>query len=209
MIRRLKISSLFFYGLTSLMFVIIIVCLINAISWVNKPFPGFFLYDFPYVGTFSAEDWGGRKAGLKVLDRIVSIEDQPVWQGQDVLQSVSKKQPGTPVNYVIESKGKLRELAIPVGKFSIRDFFLVFLFTFLGGIAVFCLGFIVYLLKPNVGTSWVFFLLCFSLGLYMISGFEILTNYLFVEIHYLALCFMSPLFFHLGSVFPEKKRFSE
>jgi sigma-B regulation protein RsbU (phosphoserine phosphatase) len=207
MIGRLKISSLFFYGLTSFMVLIIIVCLVNALSWVNKPFPGFFLYDFPYVGTFSAEDWSGRKAGLKVLDRIVSIEDQPVWQGKDVLRVVSKQKPGTPLKYVIESKGKLRELNLLVGTFSVKDFFLVFLVTYLGGIAVFCLGFIVYLLKPNVSTSWVFFLLCFFLSLYMITGFEILTNYLFVEIHYLALCIMSPFFFHLGSIFPERKRF--
>ena len=206
MIGRLKISSLFFYGLTSLMIVIIIISLVNAISWVNKPFPGFFLYDFPYVGTFSAEDWAGRKAGVKVLDRIVSIDDQPVWQGKDVLQSVSEKNPGTHVKYVIESKGDLRELTIPVGTFSLRDFFLIFLLTYLGGVAVFCLGFIVYLLKPNVGTSWVFFLLCFFLGLYMITGFDILTNYFFVHAHYFALCVMSPLFFHLGSIFPEKKR---
>ena len=206
MIGRLRVSSLFFYGLTSLMVVIIIVCLVNAISWVNKPFPGFFLYDFPYVGTFSAEDWAGRKAGLKVLDRVVSIDGQPVWQGEDVLQAVSQKQPGTPLKYVIESKGEVRELVMPVGTFSVRDFFLVFLFTFLGGAAVFCLGFIVYLLKPNIKTSWVFFLLCFFLSLYMITGFEILTNYLFVKIHYLALCIMSPLFFHLGSIFPERKR---
>jgi class 3 adenylate cyclase len=203
---RLRFSTLCFYGLTLIILFASVVSFAGALSFFNKPFAGFLIYDTPYVGSMSIRDWPGRQAGLKFLERVVSIDDQPVWKGRDVVTYARERGPGARVIYVIKSKGQTREVTLPVTIFGFRDFFLTFVINLFGGLAIFCLGCIVYVLKPRVRTSWVFLLFCFFLGLYMITSFEILSTYRLVHIHYFALCFMGITLFHLGLIFPDRKQ---
>ena len=207
MARPTHASSWGFYGLSGFMALVIVSSVVAALSWINRPFPGFLVYDFPFVGSMSMEEWPARRAGLKFLERVVSVNGQAVWKGKEVYQIVSEKSPGTLFRYGFGSGTEHRELTIPSTPFTGWDFLMVFFLTFIGGVAVFCLGFVVYFLKPRVKTSWVFFLLCLFLSLYMITSFEIQSTYLFTHFHYLALCLMSPIFFHLGLIFPDRKTF--
>lgn len=206
MTGKLRTSKFLFYGLAAIMVVVSIVSFVNALTWINRPFSGFLLYDFPLVGSMNLSDWPGRQAGMKALDRIVTVDGHPVYKGRDLVELLEEKRQGTTVDYVLETKVKTRTVKLPVINFGFIEFILVFFLTFLGGLAVLSLGCTVYILKPNVSTSWVFFLFCFFLSLYMVTSFEIQSTYYFVNIHYLALCLMSALLFHLGLVFPEKKK---
>jgi sigma-B regulation protein RsbU (phosphoserine phosphatase) len=202
----LRTSKFLFYGLAAIVVVVSIVSFVNALTWINRPFSGFLLYDFPLVGSMNLSDWPGRQAGMKALDRIVTADGHPVFRGRDLVELMEEKSQGAAVEYVLETKVKTRTVKIPVINFGFREFILVFFLTFLGGLAILSLGCTVYILKPNVSTSWVFFLFCFFLSLYMVTSFEIQSTYNFVNIHYFALCLMSALGFHLGLVFPEKKK---
>ena len=202
----IRISSLFFYGLTALMVIMTVFCFISALFWLNRPFAGFLIYDFPYVGSMGDSEWTGVKARLKFLDRIVEVEGKPVWEGRDVVNIAKQKKSGAPIHYLVEAKGKTREVTVPVATFDLKDFILVFLIPFLGGVAIYALGFIVYVLKPRIATSWVFFVLCFCLGTYMVTGFEMQSTYFSVKFHYLIIPLFPATFFHLGLIFPDKKR---
>jgi serine phosphatase RsbU (regulator of sigma subunit) len=203
---RIPISSLIFYGLTTLMVIITVFCFISALFWLNKPFAGFLIYDFPYVGSMGDREWTGVKAGLKFLDRIVEVEGKPVWEGRDVVNIAKQKKSGAPIHYLVEAKGKSRDVMVPVAVFDLRDFISVFLIPFLGGVAIYALGFIVYIFKPRIATSWVFFILCFCLGTYMVTGFEMQSSYFSVNFHYLIIPLFPATFLHLGLIFPDKKR---
>ena len=184
------------------------VCIVSfatPLSWLNKPFAGFLVYDPPYVGSYSTEDWPGRQAGLKFLDRILSIDGQPVTKGQDIVDAVRQKKPGTWVEYVVESKGATRKVILPVTIYGIKDFLLTFFITnFLCGLILCILGFIAVILKPNIFSSWIFLAFCLSLGGYMISGFEIMSSYRLVHYHYLVACLYPVLIFHLALIFPDR-----
>ena len=95
---------------------------------------------------------------MKALDRIVTVDGYPVYEGSDLVEIMEEKKQGVDVEYVVESKVKTRSIKLPVTNFGFREFVLVFFLTFLGGLAVLSLGCTVYILKPNVSTSWVFFL---------------------------------------------------
>ncbi|HYA93313.1 MAG TPA: hypothetical protein VEK32_17625, partial [Thermodesulfobacteriota bacterium] len=202
---HIRISSLFFYGLTALMVVITLFCLISALLQLNRPFAGFLVYDFPYVGSMGDREWTGVKAGLKFLDRIVEVEGKPVWEGRDVVNIARQKKSGYPIHYLVEAKGKSREVTVPAATFDLKGFVLVFLIPFLGGVAIYALGFIVYIFKPRVATSWVFYFLCFCLGTYMVTGFEMQSSYFSVNFHYLIIPLFPATFFHLGLIFPDRK----
>lgn len=205
--RRLDLPTTLFCCLTAVMLFLTVYCFAVALPWIEKPFAGFLPYDFPYVGSMGNPDWQGTKAGLRFLDRIVSADGQPIWNGADLVRIAEAKQPGELIHYVIETKGRIWETTIPVAHFGLWDFFLVFCIPFFGGLALYILGFIVYVLKPNTTASWVFFLLCFCLGGYMVTGFETISAYRTVHFHYLILCLYPATFAHLGLVFPERKSF--
>src|SRR3989304_4460242 len=105
-----KFSSLVFYGMTGLMAFFLVVSLMNALSWINKPFAGFLTYHPPYVGSLGLKEWPGTRGGLKYLDRIVSVDGRPVQKGRDIVDAASQRAPGTLVRYAVESGGKVHEI---------------------------------------------------------------------------------------------------
>jgi len=201
-----KIGMMVFYGLSALAAVISIFCIIKAFQWVNKPFPGFLVYKAPYVGSFSSRNWTGRQAGLVYLDRIVSVDWQDVHTGREVIQIVRQKMPGTLVHYQVESKGKIREVSIPVMLFGWTDFFLLFVTPYSVMLAIVVIGFVVFILKPGTTTSWVFYIMCYGLGMYGLTGFEVHSTYDTVRFHHLVLSIFPFAMLHLGLIFPEQKR---
>jgi sigma-B regulation protein RsbU (phosphoserine phosphatase) len=201
-----SISRLLFIALTGFMLVVIVISLVGAISWINKPFANFLVYDFPFTGSMNMDDWAGRVAGIKPFQKIIAVNGHPVWHQKDILDIVREHQPGEIISYTIETSGEQQVYEVPVGIFTLRDFLLVFAVTFVGGIAIFCLGFVVFVLKPDTATSWVFFIYCLFLCLYGVTGFEIQSTYRIVELNYLALCLFPPTLFHLCLIFPERKK---
>ena len=127
---RFGFPDLVFYGISALMLVISVVSLAGAISWIGKPFPGFLVYDQPYVASLGNRDWPGPKAEIKYLDRIVAVDDQPVVKGREVVAIAKSKKPGAPIHYLVETEGETREVNIPTPVFNMRDFLLVFLISF-------------------------------------------------------------------------------
>ncbi|MCP4622482.1 MAG: SpoIIE family protein phosphatase [bacterium] len=204
--QRLDVQHSIFIGMCILMGAIIVIALVGAISWIGKPFAGFLTYEDAFVGTIKSQDWPGIKAGLKVQDRIVAVDGQPLARAQDVISAVRDKAPGTPVKYTVGLKDKTTEVTVPVTVFGGKDFVLTFLPLYLGGLAFYVLGAIVFLLKPKTTPSWVFLMLCLSLGTYMITAFEAQTTYYLANTHYFFVFVYPATFFHLGLIFPDKKR---
>lgn len=204
--RRFNAPFLVFLTLTLIIVLSSIFSLVKGLAWLNKPFPGFLVYKPAYVGSFSSRDWPGKEAGLRYLDRILAVDGRPVRFGEEVLEVVRTKAVGTPVRYLVEKEGDIKEFTVPVDVFDLKDLIVVFSPTFICGLAIFAIAFIVYILKPNTSTSWVFLIMCFCLGIYGITGFEIQSSYVLVRFHYLILSLFPFCFLHLGLTFPERKQ---
>jgi class 3 adenylate cyclase len=203
-----KTSTLIFYGIVAVIIIISVISLAGAFSWLNKPFPGFLLYRIGAVGSMGSRDWPGPQAGLKVaMDRIASVDGQQVHNAQDVLKIIRQKTPGTTIRYAVESKGETREVNVPVITFDLKSFLAVFSVTFFVGLILFALGLVVYILKPNTKSSWIFLALCFTSGTYLTTGFEMQSTYFTDWLNWLLTPLFPAVWFHLGLVFPEKKRF--
>jgi hypothetical protein len=90
--KHSRIASLLFYALVGIMAVVCLSSFVGALSWLNKPFPGFLLYKEASVGSFKSSEWPGIKAGLKFHERIAAVDGKPVLEGQDVFDQ--RKEPG-------------------------------------------------------------------------------------------------------------------
>jgi len=204
---KLKRPQILFYGLCAMMIVIAAVSFVRAFSWINKPFSGFLIYNFPYVASMGSREWPGPRAGLKFMERIVSVNEKPVTKGIDVVKLAEEKPLGSPVHYLVESGNQIREIEIFTSRFGLKDFLMVFLVPFVVGLALFGLGCIVQVLKPNTATSWVFFFFCFFVALYMVTGFEMQSTYHFVYLHFFIIPLMPATLLHIGLIFPDRKKF--
>ncbi len=142
---------------------------------------------------------------MRYLDRILEMDGRAVGRGREVLDAARGKLPGDPIQYVIQGKDRIWKGSLPVTLFSLKDFILVFLAPFLCGTAIFALGVIAFAIKPNTRTSLLFLVMCFGLGIYGITGFEIHSSYSLVRLHYLVLSVFPSCFLHLGLIFPERK----
>jgi len=199
------ITKILIYGLVGIMLAISVVSFVAALSWLNKPFPGFLVYTFPYVGSYSLKEWPSRQAGLKFMDRIVAVDGRPVFRGKDIYQIIKGKQQGTPIRYLVESKGKTGEITLPVTLFTFKDLLLTFGTIFPCGLVLCLLSFIVIVLKPNMASSWIFAGLGLTLAGYLISGLDSMTSHILVPMHFPFASMYPFANFHLALVFPIRK----
>ena len=203
-----KLSSLLAIGIGFVVLLIAFFCFLSALSWIGKPFPGFLMYKFPYVGSMGSTDWSGIKGGLKVMDRIISVNGVPIRQPGRMYWKSSKNP-----TRMISFSTRWNQRARPGTSLFHRNIFgrLTFswssFFPSWGVFSVFAIGLIVFLLKPGIASSWVFFLFTLVVGLYMATGFEMQSTYRFVALHYFLIPFQGAVLFHLGLIFPEKKQF--
>jgi sigma-B regulation protein RsbU (phosphoserine phosphatase) len=201
-----RLGHIFFYSICAAMLVICVISFVSAFSWINKTFSGFYIYNYGRVGSMGSTDWTGAEAGLKFMERITAVDGQPVSGGREIVAYAGEKANGTPIEYTIESAAGVRTVAVPTAKFRLRDFFIVFLVPFVGGTIIFCLGCIVYMLKPDVYSSWVFFFFCLFLGIYIITSIEMQSTYLFAQLNYFCIPLVPATLFHLCLIFPDRKR---
>jgi class 3 adenylate cyclase len=151
-------------------------------------------------------DWPGATAGLKVMDRIIAVDGQTFHNGREIVAYATEKPLSTSIQYTIESAGRFSIVTVPTAKFRLRDFFIVFLVPFVGGSIIFCLGCIVYVLKPNEYSSWIFFSFCLFLGIYIITSIEMQSTYVFAQLNYFCIPLVPATLFHLCLTFPDRKR---
>ena len=199
-------SRLIFFSLCAVFLAISVLSFYSAWSLVNRAFPGFFVYNYARIGSMGSNNWPGAQAGLKLMDQILAADGIRFNQGSDITKYSKSKPIGTGIEYRIKSKGQIRTVVVPTAKFGINDFFNVFSIPFVCGAAIFGLGIIVYILKPNITSSWVFFLFCLFLGVYMVTGVEMQSSYRFYYLNYLSIPLIPATLFHLCSIFPQRKK---
>jgi sigma-B regulation protein RsbU (phosphoserine phosphatase) len=202
----LRLGRIFFYGICAATLVICVISFVSTFSWINKTFPGFYIYNYGRVGSMGSIDWPGAEADLKFMERITAVDGQPVSGGREIVTYAAEKPPGTPIIYTILSAGQARKVSVPTAKFRIRDFFIVFLVPFVGGTIIFSLGCIVYMLKPDAYSSWIFFFFCLFLGIYIITSIEMQSTYVFAQLNYVCIPLVPATLFHLCLIFPDRKR---
>ena len=115
--------------------------IILSSHWINKPFPGFFLYSNLILSPDFLPSWSGRQTGLRFMDRVVAVDSKQVSRPSEIYELVRSHSPGTPFRYTVERGGKNFTLAIPSMKFSFQDWLLTYGIYLLIGLSFLAIGF--------------------------------------------------------------------
>lgn len=182
-------------------------CLINALSFIDKPFPGFLLYKNSMVPEVSLSGWSGYRSGLiKSYDKVIGIEGRELSPHQ-IYDLVESKPIGASVNYTVSRDDKLLNLSIPTMRFTPRDFVSIFCVAYVVGYIIFITGILVYLSKPDLLSGKVFFMFCFSMGIWFTCIFDTQSGYLLGAIPFIGWMFTPAFCISLAFIFPSTKKF--
>ena len=188
--------------------VITTICLVNALKWVNKPFPGFLLNERMVVAPVGQYHWTGTQGGLRYPDKILTANGKAVSSMKELEAILDTVQHGQSIHYRVEREGRIFETWIAKMQFSLPDLFIIFGALMIAGIAFLLIGLIVFIMKPGTKVSWIFLIACVFLSMWSITIFDMQsTHYGFIRFYLLASVFFPAAFIHFSFYFPEPRRF--
>jgi class 3 adenylate cyclase len=197
-----------FAGLVFILFFIGTICFVNALGWINKPFPGFLINQRMVINGMGQYYWSGTRAGLKHPDKVLAANGQPLHTSQDLERVVMSTPVGDPIRYTVERDGSVVEMAIPTMRFTPADFVVLVGTLYMAGLLYLILGIVVFVLKPDTPVSWSHFLLCFGLSAFNLTSFDVAATHAgMVRWYFIFSALMPAAGVHLSMLFPQPRSF--
>jgi len=182
-----------------LAFLVVAGTLILSFQWINRPFPGFFLYGNLAVGPDFLPHWSGSREGLRFLDRIVAVEGEALIHPRALYDLVRRAPPATPFHYRIERAGKQFEIEIPSMQLSFHDWLLTFGIYLLAGIGFLAIGCTPFYFRSASPAATPLFFMVSAIFLWFTSTFDFMaTQLLPKEARILAFTMTPSAGIHLG-----------
>jgi class 3 adenylate cyclase len=200
-----KIASHITLVIMTLVFLLIgLICFIQALAWIDKPFSGFLVNERLIVSGIGQPSWTGFRAGMRVPDKILQADNQPIltpWELEEVVRQIPE---GRPITYLVEREGQLIAVKVPTMIFDIYDFFSIFGFYFITGCICGICGLLVLVMKPDTEVSWAFFLSIYFIGLYFVLNFDVIAPHKgFIRLYMVTSALFPAAACHLSLLFPE------
>ncbi|HEY2988557.1 MAG TPA: histidine kinase dimerization/phospho-acceptor domain-containing protein, partial [Candidatus Binatia bacterium] len=173
--------------------------LVSSLQWVNRPFPGFFIYGNLTVAPYFLPRWSGKTEGLKFLDRVLSVQGEPLSDSKMIYDLVRAAPAGTEFQYTVEKDGQIVQLSIHSMKFSFNDWLLSFGTYLVAGLGFLVIGFMpFYMRATSPGAAPLFFMVS-AVFVWFTTTFDFMTlRYLPTELRVFALTFTPSAALHLA-----------
>jgi len=161
--------------------VVIISSLNTSFQWINRPFPGFFLYGNMVVGPDFLPQWSGDKEGLRFLDHIIAVGGRPATRRKEIYQLVQSSPPNAPFHYTIERAGENISITIPSMNFTFFDWFLTYGIYLLVGLSFLIIGIAPVYLRSSLPSATPLFFMGGAVFLWFATTFDYLTSDIFLK----------------------------
>jgi serine phosphatase RsbU (regulator of sigma subunit) len=180
---------------------------INIVTWRNSP-------DFGWRAIFESGPNVvgevlelGTSAGLLAGDRIVSINGQQYSSFDELYFKIRHNEPGSINTYTVMRDGQLLEVRIATGRLGFKAV-LARSGPFFGiGLLYVFLGIVVFLMKPQAGESWLFFVMAclFGMELSFFAPSDLIRPLRFFDVRLLIDVILPAPIIHLALRFPKSR----
>jgi signal transduction histidine kinase len=150
--------------------------ILASAGWVHKPFPGFFVHENLTVGPYFLSHWSGATAGLESLDRILTVDGEPLRRRGELRELVSRSASGSLFRYRVLRNGSILDLAIPSMRFSLSEWLLSFGVYTVMGVAFLIVGITPYFLRAPAPAALPLALMGLTLFAWLESTFDFMTG---------------------------------
>jgi len=159
-----------------LAFLVVAGALISSFQWINRPFPGFFLYDNLAVAPDFLPRWGGSRGGLRFLDRVLAVQGEAINHPRALYDLVRSAPPGSQFRYTVEREGNRFEAVIASMQFSFHDWLLSFGIYLLAGIGFIAIGVTPFYFRSPSPAAAPLFLMVSVIFLWFTATFDFMTT---------------------------------
>jgi serine phosphatase RsbU (regulator of sigma subunit) len=178
----------------------------NIVNWGAYPDFGFGWRTATGIEVVGLVTENGRRAGLKVGDRIWEVNGERFTNIQE-FRSHMRRELGEDNTYLLERKGRQFAVTIKNIPIGFKRSFSKSGFLFVLGLCYIFIGILVFLMKPHRRISWIYFLSSSICGLFFIFLYKASTMApLWLEtVHIYTYTFTPSVFIHLALSFPEER----
>ena len=167
--------------------------------WLNQSFPGFFVHQNLTVGPYSLPGWSGAAAGLKSLDRIISVNGRSLTGRSELYSHVRSLAADANVRYQIARDNQQLEIIIPAKVFLLRDWLLSFGIYITIGLAFLVIGVMPYIYRASSPVALPLCFMVMAVFIWFETTFDFMTeSWLPKEIRIFALCLTPSAAIHLA-----------
>jgi signal transduction histidine kinase len=172
---------------------------VSSSGWLNRPFPGFFVYQNLTVSPYSLPGWSGAAAGLRSLDRIIGFNGEPITNRTDFYARVHSLPADVPVRYQISRADQRLDVVVRTQTFALRDYVLSFGIYVLIGLAFLIIGALPYFYRTPSPVALPLCFMVMTVFLWFETTFDFVTEgSLPKEIRIFALCLTPSAAIHLA-----------
>ena len=158
-----------------LAFLVVSGTVISSFQWINRPFPGFFLYGNLAVTPDFLPQWSGNREGLRFLDRVLAVQGEALKHPRAVYDLVRRAPPGSQFRYAVEREGKRFEVIIPSMQFSFHDWLLSFGIYLLAAMGFLAIGVTPFYFRSTSPAAAPLFLMVSAIFLWFAATFDFMT----------------------------------
>ena len=189
---------------------ILVICTFNSLLWINRPFPGFFVWPNLFVPAVGGPDWTGYTAGVPYESRLTTVDDEPLESADDGL-------PGDPrrgarrdeIDLHVRSRPIRRSRSSwssPIMRLGAADYLWSLGTYIVIGSLLTLLGFAVYLIRPDRPGARAMLVASATWGLYLVTSADMVGPAWFQPL-YLMLRAIAPVaLVHLALSFPVQRQ---
>ena len=129
----------------------ILLASVDSLRLIEKPFPGFLVWDNGVLVQFHTDSWTGAQSGLPMSrGRIVSVDGRPFQSGRALLGETALMPVGSPVRYGIEADGIVRTHVVPTMKLDFAGWAATFGAYLANGTFFFLIALIALYMRPEL-----------------------------------------------------------
>jgi signal transduction histidine kinase len=155
---------------------VVLACTFNSLLWINRPFPGFFVWENLFVPAVGGPGWTGYEAQIPYQSRLVAIDGKPAHSAVDVYKAARRPPVGTGITYTFASPDEPSpiSLTIPTMRLTWPDYLWTFGAYLLIGSLLTLVGFIVYIIRPDALAARAILITNIAWGIYLVTSADIL-----------------------------------
>lgn len=159
-----------------LAFLVVAGTLVSSFRWVDRPFPGFFLYGNLAVAPDFLPEWSGHRGGIRFLDRVVAVQGEAITRSRALYDIVRSAPVGSPFRYVVERGGTQFEMTIPSMRFSFHDWLLSYGIYLLAGVGFLAIGLTPFYFRSTSAAAVPLFFMVSAIFLWFTTAFDFVTT---------------------------------
>ncbi len=170
--------------------------------WLQRVYPGFFLWENGFVPALGRMSDPAVHAGLRYLSRVVAVDGVAVADRAEVERIVRAAPAGSTFRYTLEKDGQRYEVAVPSRRLDGATFLLTLGNYLLNATALLGLGIAIIFLEPESRAARAFFVFCTVWGLYLATSVDLMGPSWFQTLYFFLVTLCPATALHAAIDFP-------